>query len=408
MMAAELPICTAVVNRGPDPELNAAALLGLVSLALFIESPVIDLLTTSTTLGTSAPAYRSIRRFTLWLMALTGIVHAVVALTPLYDLVTKGLLKWPHEVAEAGRVPMACLIPWSPAIGWRRHVQGMLIRAGQTRLIGVGTGLRMATIALVSLALFQSGRIPGVMVAALALVVSVIVEAAFIEVASRRPLRSASVLPHDGNEIGLKSLVKFHWPLTAATLVFMATLPVTSSALAQSPDRILAMAAWQTSLSLGFPLRTIVFALPEVVIALSMMPQGPERLFRFCVGVGGSLTGLAIALAAFRLDERFFSAVMGAPASIAREAHRAILLTCALPLVQAASGFLRGVLTAQLNTMARLNSTVVQSGILVLALGVGLTLGWPGVVLASVAVLASVLAEWAVLGMAWTGRARKV
>jgi hypothetical protein len=406
MMAAELPICTAVVNRGPDPELNAAALLGLVSMALFIESPVIDLLTTSTTLGTSAPAYRSIRRFTLWLMALTGFVHALVALTPLYDLITQGLLRWPQEVSEAARAPMVCLIPWSPAIGWRRHVQGMLIRAGQTRVIGIGTGLRMATIALVSIALFQSGRFSGVMVAALALVVSVIVEAGFIELASRRPLRSASILPHDGEEIEWKALVKFHWPLTAATLVFMATLPVTSSALAQSPDRILAMAAWQTSLSLGFPLRTIVFALPEVVISLSMVPRGPERLFRFCLSVGGCLTGLALALAALRMDERFFTSVMGAPALIAREAHRAILLTCALPLIQAATGYLRGMLTARLNTMARLNSTIVQSVVLVLGLGAGLALGWPGVVVAALAVVASVFAEWAVLGMAWSRSSR--
>jgi hypothetical protein len=404
MMAAELPICTALVNRAPDPTLNAAALFGLTALALFIESPVIDLLSTSTTLGVSLPAYRSIRRFTVWLMALTGSVHAIVALSPLFDLVTKGLLRWPDEVAEAVRGPMVCMILWSPAIGWRRHVQGMLIRAGKTKAIGWGTALRMLAIGVVGFGLFQTGWFSGVMVAALALVVSVIVEAVFIDFAARKTLFHTMALPAEGTELGWRELLRFHWPLTAATMVFMASLPITSSALAQSGDSVLAMAAWQTSMALAFPLRTMVFALPEVVIALASLPGGQVKLREFCLRIGAGLSCLALILSYLRADEIFFSRVMGSPPRIAREAHRAVLLTFFLPFVQAASNYLRGLLTARLNTMARLTSTAVQSGVLVAALAGGLALRWPGVVLASVAVAASAGAEWAVLARAWATR----
>jgi hypothetical protein len=407
MMAAELPITTSIVNRAVDPELNTAALLGLVSLALFIESPVIDLLSTSTTFGTSASAYRAIRNFTLWLMALTGCVHAVVALTPVYDALTKGILKWPHDVAEAARWPMVCMIPWSPAIGWRRHVQGMLIRAGRTRMIGAGTGLRLATIVVVGFGLSWSGTLPGVTVAAVALVSSVVVEAVFVEWASRRILASPAVLPAEGAGVGWRELARFHGPLTAATMALMATLPLTSGALARSADHVLSMAAWQTSLSLGFPLRTVVFALPEVVIALSRFPGGPTKLFRFCLGVGGFLTGLALALAVFKFDERFFGVVVGAPSPVAQEAHRAFWLTSPLPLIQSVGNYLKGVLTARLNTMARLNSTVFQTAVLGLSLMCGLALGWPGVVVASAAVVAGSAAECLILGLAWARRPRE-
>ena len=267
-MALEAPIAGGIMGRLPEAKLNLAAWYVLFGLALWVESPVIDLLATSTTLSKNRLHYLALTRFT-WTLALwVTAIHALLALTPLYGVVMQ-LMNASPQLAEQGRVAFAIMIPWSALIGWRRYRQGILIRHGHTRLVGIGTAVRVATVAGSGLLFFYFSSLPGTQVAALALICSVGAEALFAHFASRRQVHA--LLAKSGPEdepLTTSRLLAFHLPLTATTMVTMAGFPLIAFALNQTRDSVLSLAAWNVAMALLFMMRAITFALTEVVITL--------------------------------------------------------------------------------------------------------------------------------------------
>ena len=74
LMLAEGPLVSAAVNRLPDEVVMLAAFGLVVSLAVLIESPVINLLATATALVRDRASYALVRRHSLhWAVALTGV-----------------------------------------------------------------------------------------------------------------------------------------------------------------------------------------------------------------------------------------------------------------------------------------------------------------------------------------------
>lgn len=395
-MASDLPFCTRLVNSLPDHRIQLAALLGLFSMALFIESPVIDLLATSTALGKSKANFSLIRKFSLHLMLWCGVVHLIVAVTPLFDVVFSGILNLPKEVAEAIRLPMIIMLPWSPAIGWRRHLQGILISSGQTKAIGIGTFVRLVTIIAVCFGGFMIQTMPGAVVAASALTSSVVAEAVYIHIAGRNVVRKM-VWQSEELTISTRDLVKFHAPLTVSTMVMLTSMPMTTRALNRSVDPLIAMNGWQVAMTLAFLLRTITFALPEVVIANWRPGTHAKILVRFCSLVGLSLTVLSLFFSLTGLDKTFFMFFAKADREVVVMAHIALLACCSMPFLGAITNYVKGVLTLRRITFARLVATLASVAVLALMLEIGVGAHWPGVVTAGLAVTASQLGEFVIL-----------
>ena len=158
LMTAEGPIISATINRLPDEVIMLAAQGIVVSLSVFIESPIINLLSTATALVKDRQSYEVVRRFTIhWLLLLTGITF-LVGFTPIFTLVVEKGMGVPPEVAQWVRPGMQIMLLWSAAIGWRRFLQGVLIHFNQTRKVAWGTAVRLAMTVGVVFALAQ-GRI---------------------------------------------------------------------------------------------------------------------------------------------------------------------------------------------------------------------------------------------------------
>ena len=181
LMGLELPVVSAVMARLDDPEIHLAAYGGVVfPISLLIEAPVIMLLAASTALSKDWQAYRFLRNFMMVLASVLTLVHISIAFTPLYDLVVTGILGVPVQIVEPARMGLMLMTPWTAAIAVRRFQQGLLIRFGHTRVVGVGTALRlMANVTVLSLGLF-SQEVPGIVVGTAAVSFGVVVEALFI------------------------------------------------------------------------------------------------------------------------------------------------------------------------------------------------------------------------------------
>lgn len=401
-MAAESPICLAVISRSPNAEVNTAAFLMVMAVAIFIESPVIDLLSTSTTLGRTRQNVEQIKRFAWILMVLVTVVHAAVVWTPLYDVVVQGILGQKPEVAAASLWPLRILTLWSAFIGWRRALQGLLIRNGETKAISVGTLIRVGTIAAVAFSLHFATKWDGLVVASIALLASVVAESLFIHAISRSIIREKyHEEVREGPPLGLSALAAFHLPLTGATVVTLITGPIMSRALAVSEEPIANAAAYQLALSLLWLFRTATFALPEVVIALNNSPGDGKVLWRFSAWVGGVLSLAILVVWGLGGDAWWFAVVLRAEAHLIPLASLALILGAALPFVNALMCCLRGYLTSARVTWARLLAIGAAVGVLFAALQAGAWLSVPGIWKVSLAALLAQGAELAVLAWSW-------
>lgn len=394
-MSIESPISISLISRLPQPVEHTATFLVLMGLALWIESPIIDLLATSTTLCRDRQSFAVISRFVLWLMAWCTVVHALASLTPLYNLITDELLGVPSEVRALLRTPLAIMIPWSACIGWRRYRQGLLIRSGRTRAVGFGTAVRMGTMAVVGVLLYRTHRFTGTELAAIALIASVFAEAVFAHLASRQAVRELPA--SEGPPLEMSKLLRFHLPLTATTMLTLATIPIVSAAVAKSQGPVLQMAAWQVTSTLLWMHRTVVFALPEVIITLYKDQESIAKLRAFCLGVGAGASGFLALLWVARLDVVFFLSVLGAAPRTAETAHFALGLCLLFPFIGALQSYARGMLTVRHLTMPRLFAVVAGMVFLLVGLWLGLKLQWAGVAIAAFAMTIGLIAEWVVL-----------
>jgi len=91
-MGLELPAVSAALARLPDPTISLAAYGGVIfPLALLIESPIIMLLSASTALSKDLRSHELVGRF-MWSAGLGfTALHALVAWTPLYDVVVEAI-----------------------------------------------------------------------------------------------------------------------------------------------------------------------------------------------------------------------------------------------------------------------------------------------------------------------------
>jgi hypothetical protein len=443
-MALESPICVAVVSRLPAPELNTAAFLILMSVALFIESPIIDLLSTSTTLSKNHHDFAVLSKFVWILIAITAIAHTLMVLTPLYWVITRTILGVPLDVARHARFGLAFMIPWAPSIAWRRYRQGLLIRFHQTRMVGFGTAVRVTTIATVNLLLYFFTHLSGAEVVGLALVCAVFAEALFAHFASRSVVRahlspdsttdavSGPLLPvavptsddelagepldileldsledssrdsqSSSGNLTMARLVRFHMPLTLTTMVALIGSPIISAFLSKATDPVLALASWQVAFSLLWLFRTITFALPEVVITLYKNKQTAQKLRDFCIYVGIATSAIALFVAGSRLDVWFFSHVYESTPKTAELAHVAFFAAAPLGFINSMQSYVRGMLTAHHLNVARFAAVIAGMITMVGALVIGLYTPWRGVLSGAIAMNLGLISELAVLAWSW-------
>lgn len=403
LMAADSPICTRIAFWLPDGEVNTAAILALFSISILIESPVIDLLSTGTALVRTRESYAALARFSLFLMAACGLVHAVVALTPVYDIVTREWIGLQPAVADAARVPLALMVPWSPAIGWRRFQQGVLIRHGQSRAVGIGTMVRLVALVVVGAGLAVTRSFSGALVAAAALSASVVAECVAVHLLARRAVEA---LPDGGERPSMRALFRFHLPLTGSTVFQLLGFAAMVPALSRMPDPVLGLATWQSLAAVSFFAQTVTFAIPEVVITYADRLGAWRVLTAFCLKIGIGLTVAVGLIVVTGADRWVFESLLQTTPRVAKAAGWGLGVLAFVPLLRAVSNLYRGFLTAAGITVARLAATAVGSSALVGLLALGVALGWSGTQAAVVAVLGSTAAEMVVLAVLW-GRNRE-
>jgi hypothetical protein len=407
LMTMEGPIVSAVINRLPEEVIMLAAMGIVTSLSVTIESPIINLLATSTALTRDRPAYLLLRKFTIhWMVFLTA-VTILLAFTPLFDLVIIQLMNVPPEVAFWVRPGLRIMSFWSAAIAWRRFLQGIMIRFDQTRKVAWGTAVRLIASGGTAFLLATQTEWVGVIIGASSLMAGVIAEAAYATIAVRPIL--GHQLGSDGPDpttepLSYKALFWFHLPLATTSLLTLLAQPLVAFSLARSPNPTLSLAAWPVVFQFMLIARAAAFALPEVIIARTDGEATFRPLRRFSLTLAAASTLFMIIFLATPLIGFYLFVVQDLTAAVAAMAREGLLIFLALPGLTTLISWIRGLLIDARATGIVNGGMAINLIVTAALLYIGVSRGWPGINSAALALSAAAAAEllflwWRVSGV---------
>ncbi len=397
LMTAEGPLVSAVINRLPNEIIMLAALGIVTSLSITIESPIINLLATSTALVRDRATFVLVRRFTWhWMLGLT-VIALLLAYTPMFNWVVVQLLAVPSEVAVWVRPGLQIMFLWSAAIAWRRFLQGVLIHFQRPQAVAWGTLWRLGSGATVAIGLALITDWPGVIVGSITLAVSVIVEALYATWAVQPLLRtvlSPQAGPADSEPpLTYGQLFRFHLPLAGTSLLALLVQPVVAFSLARLANPTLSLAAWPVLFQLLLLVRAGAMALPEVVIALNTNQQTEEALRSFILRLTVATAGLMGLLVFTPLSDIYLIQIQDAELAISQEVQRGLIVLVLFPALATINFGLRGLLISRRHTNPVNTGMLLNLGATTLALAGGVALRWSGISTAALALNIALILE---------------
>lgn len=371
MMAVEGPFVAAVIARLADPAFNLAAYGVTFAFGFLVEAPIIMLLSASTALATDGEMFRRLRRFAYALCGLSTAALVLILIPPVFHFVMDRLIALPPEVSRLTAQSLWILLPWPAAIGYRRFYQGILIRDDRTRLVAVGTVVRLVGMAVTSLTLYAFAPLPGAVIAACALVLGVLGEAAATRWMARDSVQRLEALPRAadaGPALDYGAIARFYYPLALTSLIGLAVQPMLTFFMGRAPAPIESLAVFPVVHSLGFVFRAACLAFQEVAIALlGPRAQHLPELRRFTWGLATATTAILVAVAATPLARVWYEGVSGLTPGLARYAFLPTLLLAPVPFATAWLSLYRGILVVAHRTGPITTSTAVEVAVILLA-----------------------------------------
>ena len=349
MMAAEGPFLAAMIARMPGPEFNLGAYGVAFALAILIEAPVIMLMSAATSLVKDRISYLKMRNFSRGLILGTTLLLLIVLVPGVYRWLTETLLQLPAEVADLTYGALWFFLPWPSAIGYRRFLQGVLIRAGKTRLVAMGTLIRLLAMTVAALLGYLLLDIPGAWVGGLALGTGVTVEAIAARFMAAETVRD--LLAEEGNSaytgrtVTYRAIATFYLPLALTSLIGLTIQPLLTFFMGRSVSPVESLAIYPVVHSLSFFFRSVGFAYQDAAIALiGERFEHYRELRRFCFTLG-AVTTAGLALVAFTpLFQLWFTVLSGLTPELTSFALIPARIIVPLPFLSVLLSFQRAIL----------------------------------------------------------------
>jgi len=312
--------------------------------------------------------------------ALTA-VHALVAFTPLYDIVVGQIIGAPEPIREPARLGLMILTPWTAAIAYRRFQQGVLIRFGHSRAVGMGTVVRLVSNVLVLVVGYLIGSVPGVVVAATGVAVGVTSEALFVARRTRPVIQNQlRPAPPVAEPLTVRSLLAFYVPLAITPIISLLNLPIGSAAMSRMPRAIDSLAVWPVITGLTFSLRSLGIAYNEVVVALVDRPGAVTTFRRFTPILALCTSTLLLIIAASPLSRLWFAGITGLSPELVSLGRSAIWIALIGPALSVFQSTFQGVLVHVRQTRAITEAMTVFLLTITAVLTVGIVTGrWTGI-----------------------------
>ncbi len=399
IMGIEQPLIAAFIARMEEAKINLAAFGVTFSLALIIESPIIQMLAASTALSGRPANYRKLLSFMHILALLLTAVHLLVSIPSVYGFVIEKIIGAPPELTESSRKAFFWMFPWAAAVGYRRLWQGVLIRYKHTKVIPITMVLRICASFIVLVIGLITGFTEGAVCGALALTAGVCVGAIFAYLYARPVIKRRIYGKEQNNdseeeEISYHSLVRFYLPLVATSAIMLALRPIQTLGIARAPAALDSLAVWPVILGFLFIFNSVALSLQEVIIALCKNEADARITKKFVIRISGFMLLLYLAIAVSPLRTLWFRSVAGLSPDLISYVTAPVLIIALSPSLVSILSYYRGIRVWKKQTIRITYGVIINFLCLVIILFAGAAfLPVPGVVTAAVSVVAAFAAE---------------
>lgn len=394
LMTVEIPALSAIAARQPNPQISLASWGLVFSLALILASPAMMLLSASTALSRDQASYRKVLGYT-WVIALgLTAIHALLAFTPLFDLIVVQLLAAPAEIIEPSRLGFAIMLPYVVGLAYRRFNYGVLIRFGHTRAVTLGAITRLVVDVVVMAALLLAGVDDGVVLVTVTFTMGILGEAVYSGFRVRPVLPELRLARPVAQLLTLRSFTVFFMPLVMTSLLQILVQPMGTAALSRMPNPLDSLAVWPVVYSLVILCTSFGMAFTEAVVVLLDEPAAVHALHTFTVRGAALVFGVLLIVAATPLADIWFTHVAALPPELSGIATWALWGAILIPSLAFFQSWYTGALVNERHTRGITESVVIALVVNGLVLWVGIIVARvPGVYVGMAGLLAGHLAR---------------
>ncbi len=389
MMSAEGPILTSIVARMNDAMFNLAAYGVTLAIGMLIESPVINLLSTTVALAKDRASADQLKAF-MWKVNILVTVGMLVVVIPwVFDIVAYSIIGLDTNVGERVHIGLMCMILWPAAIGYRRFYQGLLIRHRQTRLVAYGTVVRLVTMAGSAGLLMLIDNIEGIIIGAASITSGVIWEALatrwmakdVVREIKAQPLTECEPPPTD------RQIMKFYVPLAMTSTVGFLVTPMVAFFMNRAPEALASLAVLPVVDSFVFFFRSFGFSYQEVGVAYLGMDKASYPALRKVGQYIVIATTLTLGLITVTpLLDLVYGGIYGLNADLVAFARIPTMLLTVLPAIAVLYSLQRSVLIAAHRTLVVTVSTVLELLTIAVTMVIAITVtSWTGAIAAAMA-----------------------
>jgi hypothetical protein len=394
MMTIEQPVNAAVLARMDNPKESLAAFGVCFSLGLMLNSPIVQLLTTTNALAKGRASYNTLLKFSWILMGALVFIHIGLAVSPLFSVIVERWIGAPKEIVEPSRQAFLICFPWAAAVGLRRYYQGILIGAGQSGLVAVLMVSRLVVTFSVLILGYYYLPLPGASLGALALTCGVISGAVCTWLFVRIKVLP-DLLSKEGPPLSVSELIQFYVPLSMTSVVNLIVRPLLTVGLARAAFPLESLAVWPVLIGyVGF-FRSFSFGYQETVVALLKSYEDFLRLRRFVVFLFLFTSGMMLAMSMSEpACSWWFQTFSGLDEQLYNFALQPLFLLCLIPGLSGLISWYRGLFVSVRKTGVISRSVFVNASVLIVIM---FTLPefveWPGLMIAGLSFMGSLLAE---------------
>jgi hypothetical protein len=184
----------------------------------------------------------------------------------------------------------------------------------------------------------------GAKVGAVAVAISVTIEAIFAHFMVQNILHKTLPQSSDGKPITLNSFTHFYLPLAMTPLMTLLLHPAGAAGMSRMPDTLASLASWPVVYGLIFLTRGFGFAFNEVVVSMAGKPDGQVQLQRF-TRMLAIVTMVMMAMVALTpLGEIWFSRVSGLSPELTHLSSVTVMFAILMPGYQVYQSWYGGIL----------------------------------------------------------------
>jgi hypothetical protein len=274
--------------------------------------------------------------------------------------------------------------------------QGLMIRFGHTKAVGVGTVIRLCANGIVLLAGYLIHTLPGIVVASSAVAVGVVAEAVYAGLRVRPIIRyQLHLAPRAETPLTLRAFLAFYVPLALTSLISLLVQPIGSATMSRLPRALDSLAVWPVLSGLLFMLRSGGIAYKEAVISLLDEPYAARSLRRFTVILAAGGTALLVLIAVTPLSRLWFGDVMALSPKLMDLGRQGLIVGLFFPVIATLDSWFQGLLMHNRRTRSITEGVMLYTVAIAVGMGAGITLDRLG------APVIGVYAAIAVFQIAW-------